>query len=74
VQLAPGEGDSLDIELTSRVPMDLQFAVQVTYRVITDSQVHTLTLPQVFEVVFLSPSASWRLYQLQNGHFVPQTK
>lgn len=74
VQLAPGEGDSLDIELTSRVPMDLQFAVQVTYRVITDSQVHTLVLPQVFEVVFLSPSASWRLYQLQNGHFVPQAK
>jgi hypothetical protein len=70
VQLTPGEGDSLDIRVASPVPISLHFALQVTYRVINESQTHTLTLPQVFEVAFFSASSNWHLYRFQRGHFI----
>jgi hypothetical protein len=72
VQLAPGEGDSLDVQLVSQVPVDLQFTVQVAYRVVNESQLHTLMLPLVFEGVFFSSSSDWHLYQFANGHFLLQ--
>jgi hypothetical protein len=70
VQLAPGEGDSLDILVASPVPIDLQCALQVTYRVNNEAQTHTLTLPQIFEIAFFSASSNWHLYRLQRGHFI----
>lgn len=71
VQLNPGEADEVDLQVASRVPVDLRFQVQVTYRVTNESVEHTLTLPQTFEAVF-SDGSNWHPYQL-SGHFVPAT-
>jgi len=70
VQLAPGEGDSLAIRVASRIPIDLQFTFQVTYRLINESQLRTLTLPQVFEVAFFLATSNWHLYRLQGGRLM----
>lgn len=70
VLLSPGEADELDIRLQSRVLADLRFQVQVTYRVSNESQEHTLTLPQTFEVIFTDVS-NWHLYEFQSGRLVP---
>ncbi len=70
VELAPGESDQLNLQVSSRVLADLQFQVQITYRVTDESQQHTLMLPYSFEVVF-SDASNWRAYRLQSGHFVP---
>lgn len=70
VQLAPGEADELDVQVDSHVVADLQFRVQVTYRVTNEEHVHTLTLPQVFEVAF-SNASNWHPYEIQGGQFVP---
>jgi hypothetical protein len=68
VVLAPGEADELDVEITSRVRADIQFQVRVAYRVTNESSVHTLTLPQRFEVIF-ADATNWHTYSLQNGGF-----
>lgn len=70
VQLAPGEADDLDIEVTAKAALDLRFQIQVNYRVTNESAFQTVTLPDVFEVVFAS-AFTWRLYQLQDGQLVP---
>jgi hypothetical protein len=70
--LAPGEADDLDIQMTSSVPADIRFRVRVTYRVADQSAEHTLTVPNVFEVVF-ADSSNWHPYQLANGHLVHST-
>src|SRR6266516_107009 len=70
VQLTSGESDQLDVQVTSHVLADIQFHMQVTYQIATESQKYTLTLPTVFEVVF-SDAENWHLYALQGGSFVP---
>jgi hypothetical protein len=70
VQLVPGEADSLAVEIDPHTTADLHFQLSVTYRVTNESQLHTLTLPQVFEVIF-SDDSNWHPYHLQNGQFVP---
>jgi hypothetical protein len=70
VQLVPGESDELSIEILSRRIVDLHFQVQVTYRVANEEQQHTLTLPNLFEVIF-SDASNWHPYRLQDGHLVP---
>lgn len=72
IQLAPGEADAIDLQVVSPLLVDLQFRVQVTYRVANETAEHTLTLPQVFEVVFTDGS-NWHLYQWKSGQFVPAT-
>jgi hypothetical protein len=66
-ELQPGEADDLDVQLDSHVNADLQFQVAVTYRVANDTQVHTLTLPRVFEVVF-SDDANWHVDESGKTH------
>lgn len=68
VQLAPGEADQLDIQVSSQVTADVQFSVQITYRIANEAQLHTLSLPQTAEVIF-SDETNWHEYQIQNGHF-----
>lgn len=70
VELLPGETDELSLEVRSAVVADLSFQVQVTYHVIGDLASYTLTLPNVFEVIFSDP-ANWHPYSLQDGHLVP---
>lgn len=72
VELAPYEADDLDIQVTSKVPVELQFQVEVTYRFADESQTHTLTLKQVFTVVFAN-AANWHPWSLQQGRLVPQS-
>jgi hypothetical protein len=62
VQLGPGEADDLDLQVDSKVLVDLKFRVQVTYRVTSQSVTHTLTLPQEFEVIY-SDTANWHTYE-----------
>jgi hypothetical protein len=69
VQLLPGESDELDIQITSKAIADIQFQVQVTYRIINDSQEHHITLPNLFEVIFSSTS-NWFPYYFQDGHLI----
>jgi hypothetical protein len=70
VQLVPGEADTLAMEIDPRSTADLHFQISVTYRVTNDSRLQTLTLPQVFEVIF-SDASNWHPYHLQAGRFVP---
>lgn len=67
VQLAPGESDELDIQVMSHIVADLHFQVQVTYRVINESQERKITLPDSFEIIF-SDAKNWFPYHLQDGH------
>lgn len=71
VHLNPRETDQIDLHLVSRVEADIQFSVQVLYRIDNESQRHSLrlSLPRPFEVMFADAS-DWRLYHFQNGHFV----
>jgi hypothetical protein len=69
-QLVAGETDTLAIELSSSVRVDMRYRVRVTYRVVNDSAEHSLTVPGGFEVVF-SDDTNWHPYHLQNGHLVP---
>jgi hypothetical protein len=73
VQLPPGGGDELDVQVASSVPISLEFKVQITYRVANESGLHTLIVPHEFAVVFAT-AASMNAYQLVNGHLVPTTK
>ena len=70
VQLAPGEADELDVHVVSGTLADLRFQLQVIYRVSNESQLHTLLLPKVFEVVF-SDISNWHSYHIKDGHLVP---
>jgi hypothetical protein len=71
-QLTSGESDRLDVQMTSQVPADIQFQMQVKYHIagIQPYKEYTLTLPTVFEVVF-SDAENWHQYSLQAGQFVP---
>ncbi|WP_126601604.1 hypothetical protein [Dictyobacter aurantiacus] len=71
VILGAGESDQIDAAFESSVPVDIQFRIQVTYHILTHEDAHSLTLPQVFEVVFSNVS-TWRTYQLNlaNQNFV----
>jgi S1-C subfamily serine protease len=68
-QLTRNEADQLDIQISSLVPADLKFKIQVTYHIATETNKYTLRLPQAFEVVFSDPS-NWHQYQLRGEHFV----
>lgn len=70
VQLLPGETDEIDLQVLPKVAVDLQFRIQVTYRVSNKSQEQTLTLPNHFEVI-ASDVSNWHLYHLQDGSLVP---
>jgi hypothetical protein len=70
LELAPGEPDQFNVQISTRYPVDIRFRVQVTYRVTNESETHVLTLPLVYEVMF-SDASNWHEYQFQNGHFVP---
>jgi hypothetical protein len=72
VQLTPGEADTLDIQVDSQRDVDLQFRMQLTYRVFNETAYHTLTLPNLFEVVF-STASNWHLFQFQGGQLVPSS-
>lgn len=69
VQLLPGESDELDVQVNSKVSVDLKFRIQVTYRVFNETETHTLLLPNLFEAVF-SRKSNWHPYKLQAGHLV----
>ena len=64
VQLKPGETDQIDVHVVSRVEANIWFTVQVIYRIANESQLHTLRLPQQFEVMFANKS-DWHLYQIR---------
>jgi hypothetical protein len=70
IQLVPGESDELDIQVLSRVIIDLHFQVQVTYRVVNEPQLYKLMLPNIFEVIF-SDASNWHPYYLIHGHLEP---
>jgi hypothetical protein len=67
-----GETEQIDLHIVSQVKADVQFFVQVTYRIDNESVSHTMRLPSLFEVVFADPS-DWHLYQFLNGHFVAES-
>jgi hypothetical protein len=69
VLLSPGEADQLDIQVLSRVPVDFQFHVALTYRVANEASLHKLDLPHAFRVAF-SAAPNWHEYLLMKGHFV----
>jgi hypothetical protein len=72
VELATGESDQIDAAIESRLPVDMQFQVQVTYHIATEQQRFTLTVPQIFEAIF-SKASNWHKYQLDlsKNTFVP---
>jgi hypothetical protein len=72
VQLMPQEADALDLQLSSLVPADVKFQVKIVYRMANEGELHTLILPQVFEVDF-STHANWHPYTLVNGRLTPTT-
>jgi hypothetical protein len=72
VHLKPRETDQIDVHLISQLEANIWFLVRVIYRVDNESQLHTLQLPQMFQVMFATES-DWHLYRLQNGHFVPSS-
>ncbi len=63
-RLKPGESDliGLQIDPAYNLRADLQFQVRITYRMANEGQEHTLTLPNLFEVVF-SNASNWHLYR-----------
>jgi len=68
-QLVRDESDQLNIQISSQIPVDLKFKIQVTYHIATGPKT-LLQLPEIFEVAF-SDQSNWHPYQLQSGHFVP---
>src|SRR5262245_283105 len=58
VELAPGETDSMAVQVDSKVLADLRFQIVITYRVANELATHTLTLRHAFEVVF-SDLSNW---------------
>jgi len=72
VHLTEGESDEIDVQLVSTQVARVQFRVQVAYRLTSESEVHSLTLQQSFDLIF-AHAANWHIYQLQDGRFVPAT-
>jgi len=72
VQLVPGETDEIDLQVLPEVAVDLQFRIQVTYRVSNESQEQSLTLPNRFELI-ASDASNWHLYHLQGGGLAPNS-
>ncbi|SRR6266496_455120 len=70
VHLAPEETDSLVVEITSQIMIDLRFHILIEYHNDDSDKNQYLSLPNNFEVV-TSNAASWFPYRLQDGHFVP---
>lgn len=71
VQLQPGGSDELDIQVMSRQPADIHFHLEITYRLANEAALHTLVLPNAFEVIF-SNAANWHGYQIgTEGHLSP---
>jgi hypothetical protein len=68
-QLVSGESDTLALEVLSHQVADIHFQVKITYRVANESAQHTLTLSNVFEVMF-SDKSNWHPYKIESGHFV----
>jgi hypothetical protein len=73
VELRSGESDQIDAIIESRVPIDMQFRIQITYHIATQTQRSMLTLPQIYEVVF-SNASNWKKYQLNldQNNFAPE--
>lgn len=69
VDLVPEETDEISLEVRSTVVADLHFQVQVTYHVVGELATHSLTLPNLFEIIF-SDQSNWHPYQIQSGHLV----
>ncbi|MFL5589884.1 MAG: DUF4062 domain-containing protein [Ktedonobacteraceae bacterium] len=70
VSLKPRESDPLSIQVSSKLMVSLHFQVQISYETTNPyTGIHTLTLPQIFQVVFLKVPY-WHEYILQNGSFV----
>lgn len=69
VSLVPGEADQLDIQVNARVLASIQFRVQITYRIVNESHMHQLLLPNIFYMIS-SNASNWNIYQIQEGHFV----
>jgi len=67
VSLVPGESDEITLEIFSHQVADIQFQVKITYRIANESDEHTLTLSNVFELAF-SDKANWHPYILEDGH------
>jgi hypothetical protein len=68
--LNPGESDAIDLQVASVYTADVHFQVQITYRISNESEDHTLTLPQSFEIIF-SDSSNWHVYTLQGSQLIP---
>lgn len=64
-----GESDQISIPVMSTVTAYLQFQIQVAYQIASNPQVHILTLPHLFNVVF-SDASNWQEYFYQDGSFV----
>ena len=69
VFLTLNETDKLSIQVASSVEVFLSFRVAITYRVANEGQTRTLTLPNIFQVIFTDKS-NWHLYQVQDEHFI----
>jgi TIR domain-containing protein len=69
VYLTFHETDTINIQVTSVVEALLSFRIAITYRVASEGQTHTLTLPKMFQVVFSDKSNLHLYQQLQDGHF-----
>ncbi len=69
VALVPGETDEISLEVHSTVVAALHFQAQVTYHVVGQLTTHSITLPNLFEILF-SDSSNWHPYQVQSGHLV----
>jgi hypothetical protein len=69
VSLTFKETDKISLQVDSSVEAFLSFRIAITYRVANEGQTHTLTLPNVFQVIFTSKS-NWYPYQVQDGHFI----
>jgi hypothetical protein len=70
VRLKPGEADEVGILITSDVPVDLKFRIQILYRVSSEIVMRTLNLPYDFEVIF-ADARNWQTYQFRDGVFSP---
>src|SRR5207245_1213605 len=65
MQLAPGETDDIEVQMTSHVLADIKYRILVTYRVGNEAISHTLILPNIFEVIF-SNISNWDVCQIRN--------
>jgi hypothetical protein len=69
-QLAPGESDTITVQMVSHSLANIQFQIEVTYAVSTAAGENTLLLPQIYSVVF-SDKQNWHEYVLQGDQLTP---